>query len=45
MHLDIDSYGVLRRAVERLKVDEAAGEFHHPDPCLADQIDELVGAC
>ncbi|MFD8376912.1 hypothetical protein ACFV2Z_40250 [Streptomyces sp. NPDC059688] len=45
MHLNIDSSGVLRKAVERLKVDEAAGEFHHPDHRLADQIDELVDAC
>ncbi|WP_060887511.1 hypothetical protein [Streptomyces caniscabiei] len=36
------SSGALREAVERLKVAEAAGEFHHPDHRLADQIEELV---
>ncbi|MGC0334920.1 TPR repeat protein [Streptomyces sp. SAI-170] len=36
----------LREAVERLKVDEVAGaQFHHPDHRLADQIEELAGAC
>ncbi|MFD0396228.1 hypothetical protein ACFQ3Z_45060 [Streptomyces nogalater] len=33
---------VLREAVERLKVDEACGEFHHPDQQLADRIEELA---
>lgn len=32
---------VLREAVERLKVEEACGEFHHPDQRLA----ELADAC
>ncbi|MDG5808578.1 hypothetical protein P9869_39225 [Streptomyces ossamyceticus] len=40
-----DSRGVLRQAVARLKVDEAAGEFHHPDHYLVDQIEELVNRC
>ncbi len=43
-HLNVDTPGVLRKAVERLKVDEAAGEFHQPDHRLADQIEELVDA-
>lgn len=43
IHGNVDtSSGVLRQAVERLKVDEAAGEFHHPDRRLADQIGKLV---
>ena len=38
--------GVLREAVERLKVDEVAGaQFHHLDHHLADQIEELADAC
>ncbi|MFF8868332.1 hypothetical protein ACF08B_40610 [Streptomyces sp. NPDC015139] len=45
MHLNIDTSGVLRKPEERLKVDEAAGECHHPGHRLADQIDELVDAC
>ncbi|GHE11019.1 hypothetical protein [Streptomyces alanosinicus] len=45
MHLNVDTSGVLRKAVERLRVDEAAGEFHRPDQRLADQIEELVDAC
>ncbi|MDX3681836.1 hypothetical protein, partial [Streptomyces scabiei] len=28
-----------------LRVEEAAGEFHHPDPRLADQIEDLVNSC
>ncbi|MFF7098492.1 hypothetical protein ACFY9A_39955 [Streptomyces rubradiris] len=32
----------LREAVERLKADEACGEFHHPDQQLADRIEELA---
>ncbi|MFE9454523.1 hypothetical protein [Streptomyces sp. NPDC006739] len=36
---------VLREAVDRLKVEEACGEFHHPDQRLADQIEELADAC
>jgi TPR repeat protein len=36
------SAGVLQQAVDRLRVDEAAGEFHHPDRHLADQIEALV---
>jgi hypothetical protein len=35
---------LLREAVERLKVDEACGEFHHPDQRLADHIDVLADA-
>ncbi|WEO92659.1 hypothetical protein A6P39_000095 [Streptomyces sp. FXJ1.172] len=36
---------VLREAVERLKVEDACGEFHHPDQRLADQIEELADVC
>ncbi|MFJ5035703.1 hypothetical protein ACIQB5_48715 [Streptomyces sp. NPDC088560] len=36
---------VLREAVARLKVEDACGEFHHPDQRLADQIEELADAC
>ncbi|MEV4342726.1 hypothetical protein [Streptomyces sp. NPDC049590] len=32
----------LREAVERLEVDEACGEFHHPDQQPADRIEELA---
>ncbi|MEU5093041.1 hypothetical protein [Streptomyces sp. NPDC021356] len=35
----------LRQAVERLKVEEVCGEFHHPDQQLADQIEELAAPC
>lgn len=31
--------------MKRLKVEEACGEFHHPDQGLADQIEELAEAC
>ncbi|MDX2836999.1 hypothetical protein ACH3XX_44025 [Streptomyces scabiei] len=40
-----DSSKALRQAVGRLRVEEAAGEFHHPDPRLADQIEDLVNSC
>lgn len=36
---------VLRAAVEHLKVEDACGEFHHPDQRLADQIEDLADAC
>ncbi|WEO93441.1 hypothetical protein A6P39_005070 [Streptomyces sp. FXJ1.172] len=45
MHLNFDTCGVLRKAVDRLRVEEAAGEFHHPDRRLADQIEQLVDTC
>ncbi|MGW7823583.1 hypothetical protein ACWGLF_36905 [Streptomyces puniciscabiei] len=36
---------ILHEAVKRLKVDGACGEFHHPHQRLADQFEELAGAC
>ncbi|WP_037851372.1 hypothetical protein [Streptomyces sp. NRRL S-340] len=35
----------LRGPVERLRVEEVCGEFHHPDQRLADQIEELAAPC
>ncbi|MEU2732554.1 hypothetical protein ABZ650_33070 [Streptomyces griseoviridis] len=37
-----DTSSTLREAVDHLKVEEAAGEFHHPAPELAHQIEDLV---
>lgn len=46
MHLDVDTFCVLRKAVERLRTDEAAGGFHSPTvasptcPRRSDPVDQ-----